>query len=474
MSTFLTQNVFYDVFYEKIRKMNKGTLLIIDEDRQNLKDLEYTAKKEFERVITLAGPNRIYDILSRNEIDVVILDMNFKAGIHNGNEGLFWMNEIFNHDSNISVIIVTASGDIELAVRAIKEGAVDFILKPWDKSRLLAALNVAWKLRVSRLETDSLKNDNRQLKREINRGGEKIILGASPTMINVMNVVRKVAATDANVLITGENGTGKELVAREIHNLSQRAAELMVTVDMGSITESLFESELFGHVKGAFTDARDDRKGKFEAANGGTLFLDEIGNLSLQSQSKLLSVLQNRHIVRVGSNKHIPIDIRLICATNMNLLQMVREGKFREDLLYRINTILIEVPPLRDRVDDIPVLANYFLRINSERYGKAYLKFNTHALEKLANHDWPGNVRELQHSIEKAVILSDSPVLKSSDFVFSTDHGTASHYELTLEEMESKMISDSMKRHSNNLSVVALKLGITRQTLYNKIKKYRL
>ena len=227
-------------------------------------------------------------------------------------------------------------------------------------------------------------------------------------MINVMNIVRKVAGTDANVLITGENGTGKELVAREIHNLSKRSGELMVSVDMGSITESLFESELFGHVKGAFTDAREDRKGKFEAAHKGTLFLDEIGNLSLQSQAKLLSVLQNRYVVRVGSNKQIPIDIRLICATNCNLMQMVHEGRFREDLLYRINTILIEVPPLRDRVDDIPILANYFLRVRCERYGKEGMKISTHALEKLANHDWPGNVRELQHSIEKAVIMSDS------------------------------------------------------------------
>ncbi len=452
--------------------MIKGTLLIVDEDRDDLDALARVTRNEFVTVVTLANPNRIPGELKRNEVDVVILNMNFKAGIHNGNEGLFWMREIFNHDSNLSVIIVTASGDIELAVRAIREGAIDFILKPWDPSRLLTTLNVAWKLRLSRLEAASLKNDNKQLKREINRGGEKIILGASPTMINVMNIVRKVAGTDANVLITGENGTGKELVAREIHNLSKRAAELMVSVDMGSIAETLFESELFGHVKGAFTDAREDRKGKFEAANNGTLFLDEIGNLPMQSQAKLLSVLQNRYIVRVGSNRQIPVDIRLICATNCDLMQMVNEGKFREDLLYRINTIMIEVPPLRDRVDDIPVLANYFLRIHGERYGREPLKFNTHALEKLANHDWPGNVRELQHSIEKAVILSDSQVLKPSDFSFSTIAVNTLQDEVTLDEMERKVISDSLRRHRNNLSVVAERLGITRQTLYNKIKKY--
>ncbi len=454
--------------------MIKGTLLIVDENRSVLKDLEQIMKIEFEKVITLTDPNRIQSLLRKDEIDIVMLDMNFKSGIHNGNEGFFWMKEIFKYDSNISIIIVTASGNIELAVRAIKEGAVDYILKPWDNSKLLATVNAAWQLRSSRLEATTLKKDNQLLKEKINSGGEKIILGASPTMINVMNIVRKVAGTDANVLITGENGTGKELVAREIHNLSGRAGELLVSVDMGSITESLFESELFGHVKGAFTDAREDRKGKFEIAHNGTLFLDEIGNLTLQSQAKLLSVLQNRYVVRVGSNRQIPINIRLICATNCDLMQMVSEGKFREDLLYRINTIMIEVPPLRDRVDDIPILANYFLRVDGERYGKGALKISTHALEKLSNHNWPGNVRELQHSIEKAVIMSDSPVLKPSDFVFHSAVRNTVHSEITLEEMERKMIGESLRRYGSNLSVVASRLGITRQTLYNKIRKYEL
>ncbi len=454
--------------------MINRTLLVVDENKSILNALERIMKNEFKKLITIANPNRINEILRKNEVDIVMLDMNFTSGIHNGNEGLFWMREIFNHDRNISVIIVTASGDIELAVKAIKEGAVDFILKPWDDSRLLATINVAWQLRLSRLEASTLKRANQQLKKEINMGAEKIVLGASPTMINVMNIVRKVAGTDANILITGENGTGKELVAREIHNLSGRAGELMVSVDMGSITETLFESELFGHVKGAFTDAMDDRKGKFELAQNGTLFLDEIGNLSLQSQTKLLSVLQNRFIVRVGSNRQIPINIRLVCATNCNLLQMVRDGKFREDLFYRINTIMIEVPPLRDRVDDIPILANYFLRVNCERYGKDLLKISTHALEKLANHNWPGNVRELQHSIEKAVIMTDSPVLKPSDFVFTSSPVNIAYDELTLEEMEKKMIIDSLKRHFDNISIVSEKLGITRQTLYNKMKKYGL
>jgi transcriptional regulator with PAS, ATPase and Fis domain len=300
---------------------------------------------------------------------------------------------------------------------------------------------------------------------------DKLIHGASPTMINVMNIVRRIAATDANVLITGENGTGKELIAREIHNLSARSGELMVSVDMGSITETLFESELFGHVKGAFTDARDDRKGKFELADNGTLFLDEIGNLSLQSQSKLLNALQSRQIVRVGSNKQIPVNIRLICATNHDLMKMVGEEKFREDLLYRINTIVIEVPPLRDRVDDIPILAGYFLKTYCEKYNREPMRINTHALEKLSNHDWPGNVRELQHSIEKAIIMSDSHVLIPSDFDLRSQTRNVHPAELTLAEMENKYIVDCLRRNGNNISIAAAKLGITRQTLYNKLRK---
>jgi two-component system, NtrC family, response regulator HydG len=454
--------------------MIKGTLLIVDDNKDLLTVLEQLMRNEFEKVIPITDPNRIHEMLRSNNVDLVMLDTNFRSGIHNGNEGLFWMREIFKFDRNISVIIVTALGDIELAVKAIREGAVDYILKPWDNSKLLATINVAFQLRLSRIEASDLKTDNRQLKKEINKGGEKIVLGASPTMINVMNIVRKVAGTEANILITGENGTGKELVAREIHNLSKRAEELMVSVDMGSLTKTLFESELFGHVKGAFTDARDERKGKFEIANNGTLFLDEIGNLDLQSQAKLLSVLQNRYLIKVGSNKQVPINIRLVCATNCDLPDMVREGRFREDLLYRINTIMIEVPPLRDRVDDIPILSNYFLKIHGERYGRSGLKISTHALEKLANHSWPGNVRELQHSIEKAVIMCDSLILKPSDFSFNTIPKSPVTSEMTLDEMEKKVISESIKKHNSNMSVVATRLGITRQTLYNKMRKFDL
>jgi len=306
------------------------------------------------------------------------------------------------------------------------------------------------------------------------KGVEKLVHGASPTMINVLNIVQKVAATDANILITGENGTGKELLAGEIHKRSERAGELMISVDMGSVPETLFESELFGHVKGAFTDARDDRKGKFELASGGTLFLDEIGNLPLSSQSKLLNALQSRKITRIGSNREISVDIRLICATNRDLSRMVQEGKFREDLLYRINTIVIDVPPLRDRVDDIPILANHFLKFYCEKYNRGQMKYNTHALEKLSHHSWPGNVRELRHAVEKAVIMSDSAVMLPSDFEFSPLSRNVPHKELTLAEMEAKYILETLRRHAGNLSVVAEKLGITRQTLYNKIRKYNL
>lgn len=454
--------------------MIPATLLIIDENKKDQATLKENLKNEVQSIISIPNPNRINEILTKNSVDIVLLDMDFKAGVSTGNEGLYWMRHVMQYDDSISIIAITANTNIELAVRAIREGAVDFIPKPWDNSKLIQVINLAWKLRTTRIEADKLKKDNQRLKNEINRFGERLITGASPTMINVMNIVRKVAGTDANILITGENGTGKELIAREIHRLSSRSDELMVSVDMGSLTETLFESELFGHVKGAFTDAYEDRKGKFEQATGSSLFLDEIGNLSIRSQGKLLSALQNRQIVRVGSNKPVPVDIRLICATNCNLPEMVSQGVFREDLYYRINTIMIEVPPLRDRVDDIPILANHFLKIHCDRYGKPGIKLSTHTLEILSNHDWPGNVRELHHAIEKAVIMSDSQVLKPSDFIFNPKQRSLPTGEMTLEEMEKRMIADSLQRHRSNLSVVAARLGITRQTLYNKLKKYDL
>ena len=452
----------------------KGSILVIDDNKSILSAIEILLIPEFHEVTLLSNPNQILTELSRKDYNLVILDMNFKAGVNTGNEGIYWLERIKETKPEISVVMITAYGDIDTAVRALKSGASDFVLKPWDNNKLLATLKLAIQLNFSKKEVQKLKERETELKKEMNRE-QRYIIGSSPQLMSVLNLVRKVAKTDANVLITGENGTGKELIAQEIHRLSGRAKEVLVSVDMGSLSETLFESELFGHVKGSFTDAHENRQGKFEFANKGTLFLDEIGNLSLQSQAKLLSALQNRYIVRVGSNRQIPVDIRLICATNCTLPSRVREGLFREDLLYRINTIQIEVPPLRDRVDDIAVLAYHFIRSYCEKYNKPAKKINTQALEKLSNYQWPGNIRELQHSIEKAVILSDSSVLGPADFSFNTaTKGVLHDDNTTLEEMEKKLISDSIKRHDNNLSVVASKLGITRQTLYNKLKKYDL
>ncbi len=455
--------------------MINGTVLIVDDNRSITDSLELMLQGDVEKVISLNDPNRLYEIFRKSEIDIVLLDMNFRAGISSGNEGLFWMKEILKHDKDISIIMITAYGDVELAVKAIREGAFDFVLKPWDNTKLLATINAAWKLRSSRIMATNLENDNRHLKKEFNSNREKIITGNSLTMVNVMNVVRKVADTDANILIYGENGTGKELLARELHNLSERRNELLLAVDLGTVPETLFESEMFGHVRGAFTDAREDRAGKFEMANKGTLFLDEIGNISPASQSKLLGVIQNRSITRVGSNKTIPVNIRLICATNCNLTVMVSKGLFREDLLYRINTITIEVPPLRERRDDIPVLVQHFIKFYSEKYRKNIPQITPDAVDKIVGYHWPGNIRELQHTIEKAVILSDSEVIDSNDFDLNRMTGGEDfNGNGSLADMEKKMIAEALRKNNNNLSMVASRLGITRQTLYNKIKKYDL
>jgi DNA-binding NtrC family response regulator len=405
------------------------------------------------------------------DYSLVVLDMNFNAGINTGNEGIFWLGRIKETNPEISVVMITAFGDIDLAVKALKAGAVDFILKPWDNEKLLATLKLAIQLNISKKEVRQLKERESELKREINRD-QKFIIGSSPQLMKVLNLVRKVAKTDANVLITGENGTGKELIAQEIHRLSNRAKEVLVSVDMGALSETLFESELFGHVKGAFTDARESRQGKFEIADKGTLFLDEIGNLSFHLQAKLLAVIENHQLLRIGSNELIPTNIRLICATNRNLESMVHEGLFREDLLYRINTIQIELPPLRDRGNDIFILAEFFLKKYAYKYNKPNLKINQQALEKLLKYSWPGNIRELQHTVEKAVILSETSVLKSEDLylkhagsVKSTDSF------IKLEEMEKQMIQQALEKNNGNFTAAAEQLGITRQTLYNRLKK---
>lgn len=448
----------------------KGNILIVDDNKSILSTLEILLSPHFQTVTCLANPNQIVSELRKNEYNVVILDMNFKAGVNTGNEGIFWLGKIKEVNPELSVIMITAYGDIDIAVKALKAGASDFILKPWDNEKLIATIKIAMQLNISRQEVRHLKERESELKKEINRD-QKFIIGSSPRLQNVMNLVRKVAKTDANVLITGENGTGKELIAQEIHRLSARSKEVMVTVDLGALSESLFESELFGHVKGAFTDARDNRQGKFEIADKGTLFLDEIGNISLHLQSKLLTAIETRQITRLGSNQPIPSDIRLICATNRNVEGLVQSGLFREDLLYRINTIQIELPPLRERGNDITILSEFFLKKFSFKYNKPNLRINQQAFEKLMKYSWPGNIRELQHTIEKAVILSETPVLKPADFYLKQSALNISVSAFTtIEEMERQMIHLAVEKNNGNLTAAAEQLGITRQTLYNKLK----
>lgn len=454
--------------------MNNTNILIVDDNKSVLTSLELLLQNHYENIHTIPSPNQIPNLLQKYSFDAILLDMNYSAGINTGNEGIYWLNRILETDPNNSVIMITAYGDIELAVKAVKQGAIDFVLKPWENSKLLATINTAVQLRKSRTEVQNLKLKEQNLKLAINKDANNII-GESAEIMQVLDVIKKVANTDANVLITGENGTGKELMAQELHRLSNRNKEIMVSIDMGALSETLFESELFGHAKGAFTDAKEDRMGKFEVAKGGTLFLDEIANLSLPLQAKLLSALQNREITRIGTNKKIPIDIRLVCATNANLLELVQKGLFREDLLYRINTIQIEVPPLRERKKDIPLIANFFLQKYKNKYAKPNLKLTANAIKKIKEYTWYGNVRELQHAVEKAVILSDSDKLESADFFFNTTtNNKKQQTPQTLEQMEKNMIEKCMFENKNNMSIVANVLGVSRQTLYNKIKKYKL
>lgn len=451
--------------------MLKGNILIVDDNKNVLSALEILLSAEYDRVHCLSNPNLLISELRKITYHLVLLDMNFSAGVNTGNEGIFWLQQIREYQPDLSVVLITAYGDVELAVKALKSGATDFILKPWENSRLLATVRSAVQLSLSKGEVKDLRLKEKELKKVMNQD-EKYIIGSSSELMQVLKVVRKVAKTDTNILITGENGTGKELIAREIHRLSDRCDEMMVSVDMGAVSETLFESELFGHVKGSFTDARENRAGKFEVASKGTLFLDEIGNLSFHLQAKLLAALQNREITRIGSNQPVPIDIRLICATNKDLAVLVGNGLFREDLLYRINTIQIEIPPLRARGEDILALAGFFLKKYAWKYDKPSLKFNQQAQEKLLKYSWPGNIRELEHSIEKAVILSENNVLKADDFFLKPLGGMKPDTDiLKLEEMEKRFILLALERNPGNISAAADQLGITRQTLYNKMKK---
>ena len=452
----------------------KGKLLIVDDNKSILSALEILLQDEFDEVKTISNPNLLLSLIETGDFDLILLDMNFSAGVSTGNEGLYWLGRIQELKPDMEVVLFTAYGDVELAVKALKKGAADFILKPWDNDKLKATLRNVYKLQESKKEIKKLKRREIAFKSEINRDNY-FIVAQSPQMRQVLELVRKVAKTDANVLITGDNGTGKELIARELHRLSKRADEILVSVDMGAISETLFESELFGHKKGAFTDAREDRTGKIENANNGTLFLDEIGNLPIHLQPKLLSVLQNREVIPIGSNKPVPVDIRLICATNRNTDKMVAEGVFRQDLLYRINTIHIEIPPLRERKEDILAVADYFLKIYCNKYRKQEMIISDTGKQKLTGYQWPGNVRELQHAIEKAVILSDKKELTPDDFFFKpVMPGMNDFIEGTIDEMEQKMILKVIQKCGSNLSAAAEQLGITRQTLYNKMKKYNL
>ncbi|BEG99431.1 sigma-54-dependent transcriptional regulator [Bacteroides sedimenti] len=444
--------------------MATGNILIVDDNKSVLASLELLLENEFRNVKTATRPDQIKTILTANSIDVVILDMNFSAGINNGNEGLYWLKCILKDFPSLPVVMLTAYGDVELAVNALKNGATDFILKPWDNKILVEKIKEAYNSKIK----DKGSKEEKKEKPEM-------LVGQSKVMMQLIKMIHKVARTDANILITGENGTGKDMLAREIHRLSTRNQRSMLSVDMGAISESLFESELFGHEKGAFTNAYDCRPGKFEAANKSTLFMDEIGNLSLPLQAKLLTVLQNRNVTRIGSNKVTPVDIRLISATNKNIPEMVQEGTFREDLFYRINTIHLEVPPLRDREDDILLFINLFIRRFSAKYQRNEMRMHDQTIEKLRTYHWPGNIRELEHTIEKAVILCEGSVIRPKDILIRQNwKPQPTAVVANLEEVEKQAIESSIRYNNGNLTAAAEQLGVSRQTLYNKLKRFKL
>ena len=425
---------------------------------------------------TEKNPETIPSILTEESFDLILLDMNFTRDVTSGNEGFHWLNVILRINPSAVVLMITAFGDVETAVKAVKAGATDFILKPWQNDKLLATIATAIKLSRSQNQVKQLEERQEQLIHAMAQPEHEMI-GQSPAMIRVYETIRKVAKTDASVLILGENGTGKELVARAIHNQSDRADHMFVSVDMGAIPDSLFESELFGHVKGAFTDAKGDRAGKFEAASGGTLFLDEIGNLSIPMQAKLLRVLETRHVTRIGSNQAIPFDVRLICATNRALHEAAANDEFRQDFLYRINTVEINLPPLRNRREDIPDLVSHFMTHYSKKYNRPLPALYTTALEKLKNHTWPGNIRELRHTIERAMILNDSSHFYAQDFVLSAVEPMAQTViqdSRTLEETEKQLLQKVLEKHQGNISRAARELGITRTSLYRRMEKYGL
>ncbi len=454
----------------------KGKILVVDDDADVLQAARLFLKQHVKSIETEKDPNSIPTLLKNNRYDLILLDMNFTEDVSSGKEGFFWLQKILEIDPSIAVILITAYGDIDKAVKAVKAGATDFVLKPWKNEKLLTTVMSAMQLTDSKREVAELKETQKQINSDIDHHYRDII-GRSPAMINVFNTIEKVAATDANVLILGENGTGKEMIARALHRRSARHENVFMNVDMGAISESLFESELFGYVKGAFTDAKEDKAGRFELANGGTLFLDEIGNLPLSLQAKLLTVLQNRKVNRVGSAKSKEIDIRLVCATNQSLKEMVAESTFRQDLLFRINTIEIQLPPLRDRKEDIEALTNHFIKLYSKKYKKEVNGCSKETITKLEKHSWPGNVRELQHSVERAVIMSETNTLLPGDFLLTQETNDTEQVvfdDYNLEEVEKMVLRKALKKHEGNISKAADELGLTRASLYRRMDKYGL
>ncbi len=460
----------------EVEEMQNTKVLIVDDNEDVLLAARLLLKSQAGTIDVEKDPNNIPGHLNKSDYDVIFLDMNFTQDMTSGQEGFYWLNQILQISPDAVVILITAYGDVETAVKAVKEGATDFILKPWQNEKFLATFSSALKLKQSRKEVESLKIINKQLNEDIDKKFHDII-GVSDKMQNVFNTIKKVAKTDANVLITGENGTGKELVARALHRNSDRREGVFINVDLGAITATLFESELFGHVRGAFTDAREDRPGRFELAEGGTIFLDEIGNLSVELQAKLLTVLQNRKVARVGSNNYNEIDIRFVCATNLDLEELVKQNNFRQDLLYRINTVEINLPPLRDRAEDIPLLAKHFLNNYKIKYKKEEMTFLDETLDKLSQYNWPGNVRELQHSIERALILTETDKLTPSDFLLgnkSAGSQGAAFDSFNLEKMEKSVILKVLSKYDGNITKAAKELGLTRTSLYRRIEKYGL
>ena len=442
-------------------ELKKANILIVDDDKDVLIAISLLLKNETQEVVAEKNPENILSLVSKKAFDLVLLDMNFSASVNTGNEGIYWLKRIKEIKPALSVIMITAYADIELAIRSLKEGAADFIVKPWNNQKLTETI------------TDILEKKEGLSKQ---KNSDAALIGESEGLLSIFHKINKVGPTDANILILGENGTGKDLIAKEIHQKSLRAKYPFVKVDVGALTESLFESELFGHKKGAFTDAREDRLGRFESANGGTLFLDEIGNISLHQQAKLLSVLQNRQVTRLGTNTSMPIDIRLICATNLPLRELANEQNFRKDLIYRINTVEIVVPPLRERKEDVILLAKHFAKFYGDKYFKHNIQFDSKALDKLKQYSYPGNVRELQYIIERAVIMAENNILLASDLLFSPIESggfdLAKNHETKLSSIEKQTILRVIEKNNGNISKAAKELGITRTALYRRISKY--